>query len=243
MIRPGRAAHRVTYISVAALLMAAPACTSVEAPFLTQPTEVALHIGFGLTTGQSLDAGMRETARGIAVEGLMIPANDGRPQPRLADLIRRSLAEAPAPFEVHDVALGDREGDTLLHVPRGGSGAASIAARSPGQGRSFIVPVRRADALLAGRQFPGSLVLKLDVEGSELSFLRGARALIEERRPVILFELSAVQARAAGHEPQDLLAELGKLGYRRWAEVDRYPDEILGSVGDLERQRNLVAIP
>jgi peptide/nickel transport system substrate-binding protein len=84
MIRPGRAARRVTYISAAALLMTTPACTNTEPPLVSQPTEVALHIGFGLTTGQSLDAGMRETARGIAVEGLMIPANDGRPQPRLA---------------------------------------------------------------------------------------------------------------------------------------------------------------
>ncbi len=165
------------------------------------------------------------------------------PQPRLAYLIRRSLAEAPAAFEVHAVALGDREADMLLHVPREGSGAASIAAPPRGAARSVTVPVGRADDLLTWRRFPGSLVLKLDVEGSELAFLRGATALIRGRRPVILFELSAVQARAAGHGPEDLIAELRTLGYQRFAEVDRYPEEISGPVSQLERQRNLVAMP
>jgi len=123
------------------------------------------------------------------------------PQPRLADLIRRSLAEAPAPFEVHAVALGEGDAEAVLHIPRAGSGAASVAAPPQGMSWSVTVPVRRADDLLAWRRFPGSLVLKADVEGSEPAFLRGAAALIRERRPTILFELSAVQARAAGHEP------------------------------------------
>ena len=163
------------------------------------------------------------------------------PQPRLAGLIRRSLTEAPAPFEVHAVALGERDAEGVLRIPRAGSGAASVAARPRGMGWSVTVPVRRAGELLAWRRFPGSVMLKLDVEGSELAILRGASALIRERRPTILFELSAVQARAAGHEPERLMAELRALGYRRFAEVDRYPEEVNGPPRDLERQRNLVA--
>ncbi len=165
------------------------------------------------------------------------------PQPRLADLTRRSLVEAPAPFEVYPVALGERDAELVLHVPREGSGSASIAAPPRGKVRDLIVPARRADHLLAWRGFPGSLVVKLDVEGSEPAFLKGAAAMILARRPVILFELSAVQLRAAGHQPEDLIAGLRALNYRRFAEVDRYPEEIAGPVPELERQRNLLALP
>lgn len=193
-----------------------------------------------------LDVGANHGSFAILASHLVGP--EGRviavePQPRLADLIRRSLAEAPAPSEVHGVALGERDADLPLYVPREGSGAASLAVPPRGAARTVTVPVRRADDLLAWRRFPGALVIKLDVEGSEPAFLRGAAELIRERRPVILFELSAVQARAASHQPEDLIAELGTLGYQRLAEVDRYPEEIQGPVGDLERQRNLVAMP
>jgi FkbM family methyltransferase len=173
------------------------------------------------------------TGRVVAVE----------PQPRLAALVRRSLAEAPAPFAVHAAALGDREAEMTLHIPRAGSGSASIVARPLGPARSVTVPVHRADAALDWRRFPGALLIKLDVEGSEPAFLDGAAALIAARRPVILFELSAQQARAAGHAPEEVVTRLQALGYHRFAEIDRYPDVIAGPVPDLERQRNLVALP
>lgn len=176
----------------------------------------------------------------VGPEGCVIAVE---PQPRLAGLIRRSLAEAPARFEVHAVALANQVTDLPLHIPREGSGAASLAATPRRPARRVTVPVARADDLLAWRRFPGTLFLKLDVEGSELAFLRGAATLIGKRRPVMLFELSAVQARAAGYRPEDLFAQLRTLGYQRFAEVDRYPEEIRGPVADLERQRNLVAWP
>lgn len=193
-----------------------------------------------------LDVGANHGSFAILASHLVGPTGhvvSVEPQPRLAGLIRRSLAEAPAPFEVHAVALGERDAEMVLHIPRAGSGAASIVAPPRGAAWTINVPVRRADDLLAWRGFPGSLVLKLDVEGSEPAFLRGATAMIGERRPAILFELSAVQARAAGHEPQHLIAQLGALGYHRFAEVDRYPKEIAGPIPELERQRNLIALP
>jgi FkbM family methyltransferase len=193
-----------------------------------------------------LDVGANHGSFAVLASHVVGPA--GRvvavePQLKLARLLRRSLAEAPAPFEVHAVALADHDGEALLHIPCSGSGSASVAARPREPGRSLPVPVRAADDLLDWRRFPGSLMLKLDVEGSELAFLRGARTMIRERRPILLFELNAVQARAAGHEPQDVIAELAAVGYRRFSEVDRYPEEVSGSALDLTVQRNLVALP
>jgi FkbM family methyltransferase len=191
-----------------------------------------------------LDVGANHGSFAILASHLVGPS--GRvvavePQPRLADLVRRSLAEAPAPFDVHAVALGEYHGEAALHVPTAGSGAASVVARPRTPARTLTVPLRRGDDLLAWRLFPGRLMIKLDVEGSEPAFLEGARGMIEARRPVLLFELSAQQARAAGHTPEALLAKLRALGYTQFAEVDRYPEATDGVEHDLERQRNLVA--
>jgi hypothetical protein len=67
--------------------------------------------------------------------------------------------------------------------------------------------------------------------------------MISTLRPIILFELSAAQARAAGYRPEDLIAALEALGYGRFAEVDCFPEPIAGPVRELEHQRNLVALP
>jgi FkbM family methyltransferase len=51
-------------------------------------------------------------------------------------------------------------------------------------------------------------VLKADVEGAELSLLRGATATIERFRPVMLLECNDNSARAAGHSAAALVAYL-----------------------------------
>lgn len=175
----------------------------------------------------------------VGPDGLVVAVE---PQPRLASLIRRSLAEAPAPFQVHAVALGEQNAEMPLHVPREGSGAASLVAPQP-RARLLAVPVRRADDLLPWTRFPGRTFVKLDVEGAEIAFLRGASRMTRALRPTILFELSPTQQHAAGYRPEDLIAQLDAMGYCRFAEVDRLPEEIAGPLDDLERQRNLLALP
>jgi peptide/nickel transport system substrate-binding protein len=71
--------------SAAALLACLTGCGQVENPVETVLGPATLNIGFGLTTGQTAGAGMREIARGIAAEGLVVPSIDGRPQARLAE--------------------------------------------------------------------------------------------------------------------------------------------------------------
>lgn len=165
------------------------------------------------------------------------------PQPILARLVERSLGETGVPFEVHAVALGDAHGTIPLYVPHDGSGAASRFEGYAGRSTSIVnVPVVRADEQLRWRDYPGRLVLKLDVEGSELAFLKGAADLLRERRPHVLFELNAESARAAGHGADRLLTELETSGYR-FAELDA-PSTTVDAAGvPLTPQRNLLAVP
>ncbi|MHC4767266.1 MAG: FkbM family methyltransferase [Planctomycetota bacterium] len=167
------------------------------------------------------------------------------PQPRLAQLIERSLSEAgEVRFTVHAAGLGDHDAQLTLHVPRAGSGAASLLPEyAPGDKDTIAVPVHRADTYLPWRDFPGRLLLKLDVEGSELGFLRGAATMIRDRRPFILFELNPHSAAAAGEEPRAVLKALRALGYDRCAELQAFPDTLPIASTPHEPQRNVLALP
>jgi FkbM family methyltransferase len=154
------------------------------------------------------------------------------PQPRLAELIRRSSASLGPRFTVHQLALSDREGEQELHVPREGSGAASLFEED---GTALPVQTARLDVVLQ-HDLPGQVVIKLDVEGSELPFLEGAVATIRRYRPTIMFEFSPHTLESAGYEPVELINRLRGLGYRV-TEIDRTP------MRELSRDRDLLALP
>ena len=167
------------------------------------------------------------------------------PHPRLAELLRGSFAANRfRNAEVFDVACADRNGEATLYVPRTMSGIGGLyESFSGGNGRlRFNVPVRRLDDILAGQTLPGTVVMKLDVEGSEMAVLRGARELIRKHRPLILLELNPASARAAGYSVEDLLQFLRGCGYDHLAEPDEFPATTPLEAADTMRQRNVFVI-
>jgi FkbM family methyltransferase len=55
--------------------------------------------------------------------------------------------------------------------------------------------------------------IKLDIEGAELSALRGAEEVLEISRPLLYLELSDLYCRRYGHSAEDLLNFLRRRGY------------------------------
>ncbi|MCG8469269.1 MAG: FkbM family methyltransferase, partial [Gemmatimonadetes bacterium] len=127
-------------------------------------------------------------AAAVGASGLVVAVE---PQPRLADLVERSLAaNGDAPHLVCPFACGDERGEVELFTPRETSGSAGIYpthSATEGADRA-LVPLRRFDDDVDWRSFPGTVHVKLDVEGSELAFLRGASDMIRAKRPAILLE-------------------------------------------------------
>lgn len=161
----------------------------------------ANHGSFSLAAGELVG----ESGLVVAIE----------PQRRLAESIRMTLERSRIHrFQVHAVACTDHRRPVKLYVPSEGSGRGSVYRDFAGSGKSFDVPAVRLDDLLEPRDLPGRVLMKLDVEGSELACLKGAERLIAERGPYILFELNERSARAASSSPEALLGYLEELGYR-----------------------------
>ena len=56
-------------------------------------------------------------------------------------------------------------------------------------------------------------LIKIDIEGAELPCLRGAQRTIERYRPLLIIEIQAQSAAAAGYRQTDILEYLARFGY------------------------------
>ena len=178
-------------------------------------------------------------SRRVGSEGLVVAVE---PQAKLATLVERSLAETSPETEsrVLPIALGDAPGTLHLHVPPGSSGSATLLHEVPEEDWAAVsVPVQRLDDTLDVEALPGHVVLKVDVEGAEAAFLRGATNLFSARRPTLLFEINPRRMKTAGGE-DSLRALLRQMGYTRYAEFDTPTDAHPLDAADLSHQRNVV---
>lgn len=216
--------------------MLQPAAEARVVRSLLQPGDTFLDVGANHGSYSLLAAPAVRDGRVIAFE----------PQPRLARLLKNSFAaNGFAHAQVHEFACGDHEGDATFYVPRMMSGVGGLYedfSGGPGR-RRFNVRVRRLDDLLAGQHLPGRVLMKLDVEGSELPVLRGAAAFLRARQPLILLELNPASARGAGYAVDDLLAFLQGLGYDRFAESADFPSTTPLDSTDTQSQRNVFVVP
>jgi len=89
---------------------------------------------------------------------------------------------AAAPVEMHNLALAERTGTAELAVPEEfdrNDGIARLYWRNSGDSRAIPVGVATIDSIVGAEPVD---LLKLDVEGHELSVLQGARNALASRR-------------------------------------------------------------
>jgi FkbM family methyltransferase len=168
------------------------------------------------------------------------------PQPQMAALVEQSLAaNAECPFQVHNFACSDREGQADFYVPRSTSGSAGLfpkfSAVTPHS--KITARLKRFDEAVDWKKFPGNILLKLDVEGAELSVLRGACDLIRARQPRLMIEINPQSSQAAGTSVEETIRFLEALGYTRFTEL-KSPRECM-PLRELNPalQRNVMVVP
>jgi len=130
------------------------------------------------------------------------------PQPSLAKHIRRSIeANQFDQVRMLEVLLGNQEGEGSLFLARH-SIHASVVPRER-RYRELRRPLRTLDGLIAVGEVAPPDVIKIDVEGSELSVFQGAETTLKTYQPSIIFEADDNMKRM-GYAADDIFSLLGK---------------------------------
>jgi FkbM family methyltransferase len=138
------------------------------------------------------------------------------PQPAMAAYLRQCVHDFDwMNVRIEDVALSSGVGTRRLQVPGEGPspGASLVGASLPLGAASYEVRTNTLDRYWAaqGSNLPVRLI-KCDVEGHEIDVFRGAARVLEDHRPLILFECEARHLR--GHSMRDVFGHLEEIGYR-----------------------------
>ena len=147
--------------------------------------------------------------------------------------------------EVQPYALGDHGGEADLYLVEGAHDwCNSLRAPNVEERTSKVrVEVRSLDDVLEGMRWPRVHLIKLDVEGAELSFLHGARGMLRGNvRPAILAEVQDIRTAQWGYAAREIVQFLADAGYSWFTLAD---DGSLESTSSelASYDSNLVALP
>jgi FkbM family methyltransferase len=141
-----------------------------------------------------LDIGANYGTHSVLMLVAGVPTVAVEPNPACVEQIRELAACNQVEPLIENCALADSDGHVTLDFPPQQTWLGSIRLGEAGETvedrpgwTSLQVPLHTVDGL-AGRIPPGRLLIKIDAEGAEPAILRGARNLIAERRPMIIFE-------------------------------------------------------
>jgi FkbM family methyltransferase len=147
--------------------------------------------------------------------------------------------------ETEDCALGETEGTAQLHLVLGNESGCNSLREPAVTEQTELVPVRieRLDRVLQERRIGQVDFIKLDVEGAELSVLKGATELLHRRpRPVIVAEVQDIRTNPWGYAAKEIVRYLYNFDYQ-WFRA--YSGGHLEEI-DMEQENyegNFVAIP
>jgi FkbM family methyltransferase len=114
-------------------------------------------------------------------------------------------------IEVVPAAVGSSEGAAILTLPEKGNYGMYTLGSVAGE-RSFQVPVRRIDDIVAGRRVD---FIKIDIEGSEYQALLGAVQTLKSTPPLLieLNEAALVGCGSSARQVKQLLFSYGYQGH------------------------------
>ncbi|HMD56378.1 MAG TPA: FkbM family methyltransferase [Solirubrobacteraceae bacterium] len=203
-----------------------------------------------LDVGASLGLWTVPLARMAAARGAQVWAFE--PNPANIEWITRNveLNGLQDYVTVRGVGLGDRPEEVTLVSSEYGVGNGVIAVGESESTEKFLhvqVRIERLDDI----ELPAPVsFVKIDTEGYEPAFLRGAAGLIARERPVIFGEFAPVWMRARG---EDLRGELREMAYdvaaleasrsHRWRSIDTVARRPLDRDGSAPLPANLLLTP
>jgi FkbM family methyltransferase len=171
------------------------------------------------------------------------------PVPSTFDNLRRNyeLMGKPNNVTINNVALGDHQGEVVVNLFEGlATGHASLS----NQGRDDAVTIKSRmitlDNYLETNNLPDIDFVKVDIEGAELGFLRGASKLFRQSvPPIILMEMALNQTRNFGYYPNHLLEFISREAAYDFYKIDEIRGNLIrfDSFADNDIGANVICIP
>lgn len=120
---------------------------------------------------------------------------------------------------VYNLGIGDREETTTIFVPKmvglPSHGRAHLSSPTADEvGECVEVRLTTVDKFHDEHRLGRINFIKMDIEGAELSALKGAIQVLNQYRPVLLLEIEEQHTRNYDYTPQDIFRMLNSSGYR-----------------------------
>ena len=185
------------------------------------------------TACTAIDAGANRGYYSWALSRVGATVEAFEPNPVLARFAQAKLGRRA---RLHEVALSDRDGVAILYVPRRASGSSLHIIGNLGNvyAHDSVDEIQVRLATLDSYGFENVGFLKIDVEGSEMEVLAGARETIRINRPTLLVELLAGIY-------GDYLARIERIkrdfGYDAWIVIGREKFEAKLALAEMEPRR------
>jgi FkbM family methyltransferase len=114
---------------------------------------------------------------------------------------------------VHCVALGDRNGEIQMIDAGSNSGGSSIVAPELGRPEFETVQIRRFDDVVPALKRVD--IVKMDIEGAEPLFFKGATEFVGAHRPLIVSEVAVRKLKSvSGTDAPGYIQSVVNLGYQ-----------------------------
>lgn len=128
--------------------------------------------------------------------------------PIFADLQRNyQLCGSAENLSLHNLALGDEEKTIELHIFKDvPDGHASISTMGKSDFQTFRAEMKLLNDFLKKEKVGDVNFMKVDIEGAEMMFLKGATDLFKQKvPPLIVMEMALETSRHFGYKPNDLI--------------------------------------
>lgn len=181
--------------------------------------------GICFAGGDAVDIGANIGNHSLYFSDLFQQVHAYEPNPYIFSLLRINAALRHN-IQAYNVGCSDTETVGELLVPKTNMGAGSLSGSASEESLLIPVGLEPLDTLLSGHAVR---LIKIDVEGHELSVLKGARAIIERDRPIVIYEsLPTYSGQGSVHHYME------ELGYHHFVYPD-FPEQGLSEAGSLRR--------
>lgn len=118
-----------------------------------------------------------------------------------------SLMDSPENVFINNLALGEKPDELTINLFEGlSSGHASMSDQGRSDSISFKCKVVTLDSYLEDKSVRDVNFVKVDIEGAEMMFLKGAERLFAQNTPPIwLMEMALQQTSNFGYKPNDII--------------------------------------